>query len=239
MLRVYPLICIQLFLINVTLSQDFKVLPSIEDDLDDWYETNIGNSHSVVAKGIFYFKEQNQTISQEQNPFYKGNWDLNAVLHYEGRQVSNVRLIYNSTKDIVLVWAWDANLIDKKTLMIDQSRVDSFRVHNEIFLHDKHAEVGLGGFYRTVMKGKHVVCYAKELKSVRITKNGSIFKESKQYFLRYEDQTYTYRGMSSLSLLFPDLRLQIKRFKKAIPYSRDGKETRLQTLLFYVDSIVE
>lgn len=220
-------------------AQNFMSLPELDGDLDFWYDTVVQDIQVPLLQGTFYFKDDNKSVTHKQNPFYNETWDPSGVIHFDGRPFGPIQLIYNSLEDIVLIWSWDVTLRDPKSLLVDQARVDSFRVHNDKFVNYKLAKIGKRGFYRVVMQGNRVACFAKEVKTIRLDGTAYEYKKKTLYSVTYRDQVYDCKTVSSLNKIFPDHKKQVRQHLRSNSYVfLSDKEFRLQFTLNYLDTIL-
>lgn len=190
--------------------------------------------------GVHYYKREDQMITPDQNPFFEESWDHEGSLTYEGRQYPKSTITYNISEDILLIWSPEMNKGGQKSLMIDQSKIDSFQVHKQLFLNYKHAGIGNRGFYKKVMQGKHLTCMSKISKTGSLEDVDYIYEEKRQYWVRYKAKNHNYKRVSSLYQIFPSLKKQIKRYHNEIRFIlREDKERYIQLMLYYCDSIVK
>ncbi|WP_370086866.1 hypothetical protein [Ekhidna sp.] len=222
------------------MAQDFNSLPTIGGDLDSWYSSIANNINTPVLKGVYFYIQEDQMITPDQNPFYEEVWDYNGSMTYEGRLYQNMNLTYNVSSDQLLVWSSEMSKNGLKSLLINQSKIDSFTIHDHKFLNYRHAKIGDQGFYRKMMHGKHIICYSK------VTKTGSLqgfdyeYEEQRKYWIKYKNSLTNYKRISSLYKIFPDFKKQIRNFLKENHFIfKDDKENRLQLILSYCDSLVK
>lgn len=224
------------------MSQDFDQIPSLGGQLDDWY-SSLGNTPpEPFMQGVYYYNGTEGAISPGQTPFYNNNWDRQGALTYEGRQYSNLIINYNTVKDVLLIWSWEMSKEGIQSLLIDQSKIDSFSIHNEKFVSYKYARVNSNdseGFYRKVMQGNNVICYAKEIKTGELEDLVYEFSESRGYFVQYKGETFNYNRRSSLYRIFPSYKKQIKQFIRENFSTWRSDEQLLKYSLHYFDSIVK
>lgn len=192
--------------------------------------------------GVYYYDENEAFITQFHTPFYKTGWDYYGQVAYEGRFFSRVDIIYNTSDDLLLFRNLRMEKNGQRSLLVDQSKIDSFTIHNDKFLRYNHAKIGKQGYYKVIMRGKSLECFAKESKVGQPV--GTVFEFSKNtsFYIRYRDQIYSYRRIASLYRVFPNQKKEIKRFIRVnnlFTLSRKRKEEFLSSILNYCDSIVE
>lgn len=226
-------------LLNTSTAQVYTHLPQIDGDLDSWHKTVAKNLDPPFMQGSYYFIDERETMTPSQNPFYKEAWEENGTISYEGRIYSGMNIIYNISKDVLLIWNYEMSKSNVKSILVNQTKIDSFVVHNEIFLRYDLAEIGMEGFYRLVMKGKHLSCFAKEKKTGELIDSNYEYQYDRQYHIRYQDKTFKYRGVSSLYKMFPSHKKQIRKYIRREGFiMRRKDEVVLKSVLSYCDNMV-
>lgn len=226
-------------LLNTVTAQVYKHLPQIDGDLDSWHKTVAKNLDPPFMQGSYYFIDEKETMTPSQNPFYKEAWEENGTISYEGRIYSGINMIYNITKDVLLIWNYEMSKSNVKSILVNQAKIDSFVVHNEIFLRYDLAQIDGKGFYRLVMKGKHISCFAKEKKTGEFKDSNYEYQYDNQYHIRYQYKTFKYRGLSSIYKIFPGHKKQIRKYIRQEGFIMRGKnDAALKSVLSYCDNIV-
>lgn len=229
-------------MISALCAQDFVQFPSLSGDLEQWNQEVTSNSEVALMKGTYYYDEHEQLISQYHTPFYKTGWDFFGQITYEGRFFPRVDIIYNTSEDMLLIRNLRMEKEGERSMLIKQTKIDSFTIHNDKFLHYNHAEIGLEGFYKLVMRGKNIACFAKESKIGQPSGTVFEFNLNTDFFIKFKGQTYHYRQKGTLYKLFPNHKRQIKKYirdNNLFILSRKKKEAFLRSTLNYCDSIVE
>lgn len=226
-------------LIGKLSAQSFDNIPNLDKNLDDWYLSVSQNSQAPILKGVYFYEDEARAITIKEHPFFGEVWDINGSLSFEERYFEKINLAYNIKKDVLLVWHWDMENSTTKSLQIDQSKVDSFRVHNQKFVHAKYTGLSEDGFYAEIIQGKKITCYAKKWKTSEINGAEIYFTEKSKYFIIYKNEIYDYRNKSALFKIFPDQKKQLKYYFKAIGnvFEKDN-DLQTMTLLKYCESIV-
>lgn len=234
-----PFLLLSFFLLCKTQAQSFDQLPSLEGDLNDWHLSISQDSQTPIMKGVYFYEDEARAISIKEHPFFGEVWDINGSLSFEERYFKKINLAYNIKKDLLLVWDWDIENAKTKSLQIDQSKVDSFRVHNQKFVHAKYTGLSEDGFYAEILQGNKITCYAKKWKTSEINGAEIYFTEKSKYFIIYKNEIYDYRKKSALYKIFPDQKKQLKNYFKAIGnvFDKDN-DYHTMTLLKYCESIV-
>lgn len=236
------IVIIQCFLTTALLAQDFEQLPTLNGHLDQWYSEVSNQSLAPIMKGVYFFHGDEEILSPGQTPFYKKGWDQQGSVTFEGHHYPILNINYHIVKDLLLIWNWDMPIKGTPSLLVDQVKIDSFSIHNETFISNQHAKVTTNddyGFYRKVMQGNQVSCYAKETKTGQL--EGVIYKyeEKRQYYIKYKENTYDYKRKSSLYKLFPEHKKVIKAYLRA-NYSPVRKgEPILKNVLHHLDLMLE
>lgn len=223
-------------------AQGFDHFPTLNGDLEEWFSGLTGNSETAIMKGIYHYDEKEELISPHQTPFYKTGWDYFGKITYEGRVFPRIDIIYNTSEDLLLVRNPKMEKDGERSLLISQSKIDSFTIHNDKFLYFKHAKIGKRGFYKLVMRGRSIQCFAKETKMGQPKGSVYEFNENTNFYIRYKNQIHTYRQASSLYKIFPNQKKELKRYigeNLLFRLSRKNKESFLNSVLNYCDSIVE
>lgn len=221
------------------MAQGFEHLPSIGGDLETWYSSIVQDIESPVMQGTHFYKKEEQIITSDENPFYTKGWDRLGRISYEGRQYSKMNIIYNTSEDLLLVRSWEMGLNGTQSLLIDQTKIDSFIIHNDKFLSFKYAKVGDEGFYRQVMQGKNIGFYSKEIKTGDLDELVYEFNEQRLYYVRYRDKTYNFKQIPSLYKIFPEHKKEIKKFiRDNFSGVRKNNEVLFQRILNHFDLIV-
>ena len=225
----------------MVMSQKFEQLPPIGGDLDQWYSDVTHDIKAPIMKGVYFYHGEEEIISPGQTPFYKEGWDPQGTLTFEGRHFSNLNITYHIANDLLLIWNWDMDVDGTPSLLVEQSKIDSFQIHHEVFVHNRYAKIdmkGSSGFYRKVMYANQVSCYAKESKSGHL--DGTIYKfdEKRQYFVRYDNVTYPYKRKSTLYKIFPDYKKEIKAFVRENYSSSRSSDWLLINVLHYLDPML-
>ncbi len=236
------ILLVHFFVISGLAAQDFNQFPSLSGNLDTWYNGITENSEAPLMNGVYHYDEKEELITQYHTPFYKTGWDYYGEVTYEGRHFSRVDIIYNTSEDMLLVRNLNMEKAGVKSLLIDQSKIDSFTIHNDKFLSFEHANIGQKGFYKVIMQGESIDCFAKEFKIGQPAGTVYQFNKNTHYYIRYKGQIYNYRQVSSLYRIFPNLKKDIKRFMRennSFTLSRKRKASFLSSILNYCDSIVE
>jgi len=214
-------------------------LPSLSKDSENRPGKVVNESETPIMNGVYHFHEKEELITRYHTPFYKAGWDQNGSVTLEGRYYPKVHLIYNSSEDLLLLWSSHMRKAGEKSLLINQSKVDSFTVHNDKFLHYRHAKLGNSGFYKAVVRGQKIQCFAKETKSSQLAGTVNEFNEKSTYFIRYAGVIHTYRQVSSLYSIFPAHKSEVKSYLRANPSNRKDKASFLRSVLTFCDSIVK
>ena len=224
---------------NTITAQVYKHLPQLDGDLEGWHKTVAKNLDPPFMQGSYYFIDEKETMTPSQNPFYKEAWEENGTISYEGRIYSGINMIYNITNDVLLIWSYEMSKSNIKSLLINQTKIDSFIVHSEVFLRHDLAEIGVGGFYRKVMKGNHLSCFAKEKKTGELKDSNYEYEYDRQYYIKYHDKTFKYRGISSIYKMFPSHKKQIRKYMRQEGFiMRRKDEAVLKSVLSYCDNMV-
>lgn len=221
------------------MAQGFEQLPSIGGDLEAWYNSTVQGIESPIIQGTHFYKKEEQIITPDQNPFYGEGWDRLGKISYEGRQYSKMNIIYNTSEDLLLIRSWEMDINGTQSLLINQTKIDSFIIHSDKFLSFEYAKVGDEGFYRQVMQGKNVGFYSKEKKTGDLDGLIYEFEEQRHYYIRYRDKTYNFKQIPSLYRIFPEHKKQIKKFiKDNFSGVRKDNEALFQLILNHFDLLV-
>lgn len=223
-------------------AQDFDQFPTLNGNLEEWYSELTGNGDSPIMNGIYHYDENEELISPRQTPFYKMGWDYFGQITYEGRVFPRIDIIYNTSENLLLIRNSKMEKDGERSLLIDQTKIDSFTIHNDKFLHFNHAKVGQRGFYKLIMRGGNIECFGKETKMGQPKGSVYEFNENTNFYIRYKNQVHIYRQASSLYKIFPNQKKEIRRFIRdnlLFTVSRKNKESFLIAVLNYCDSIVE
>ncbi|MTI38532.1 hypothetical protein [Fulvivirga lutimaris] len=237
--RTYVTLTLLLVLPYNSIAQVYTYLPEIDGDLENWHNSIAKNLKPPFMQGSYYFIDELEKMSASQNPFYKDNWSENGTISYEGRIYSGINMIYNISKDVLLIWSYEMSKNNIKSLLINQTKIDSFNVHNEMFLRHDLAEIGVEGFYRKVMKGRHLSCFAKEKKTGELKDSRYEYRYDRQYLIKFKNEIYKYRGMSTIYKILPNHKKQIKKYMRQEGIvMRKKNEVLLKNILSYCDNIV-
>ncbi|MEM7297239.1 MAG: hypothetical protein AAF391_03115 [Bacteroidota bacterium] len=229
---------IQSLMINVGIAQDFEGLPNLGSSLDSWSNSATDDIYSAILHGTYFYKTDEQLISPGESPFFEG-WDRNGAITYEGRHFNNINIIYNASEDLLLIWSLNMRKDDQKSLLINQHKIDSFTIHNQKFLNYRHVRIGTRGFYKKVMQGKHITCYSKFTKTGSLEELEYIYEEKSQYWIKYRDEIYEYKRISTLYKIFPEYKKQIRTYMNENRLAaRLDRERFLQFMLYHCDKLL-
>ncbi|MDW3194562.1 MAG: hypothetical protein R8G66_19445 [Cytophagales bacterium] len=223
-------------------AQDFDQFPSLSGDIAHWYKAITTNSEAPLMNGTYYYDEHEELISQYHTPFYKTGWDYYGQITYEGRLFPRVDIIYNTSEDLLLIRNLNMEKAGERSLLIKQSKIDSFTIHNDKFLRFTHAKIGSAGFYKLIIRGKSMECFAKESKTGQPAGTVFEFNPKTNFYIKYKDEIHPYRQKGSLYKIFPAHRKEIKKYireNSLFILSRKKKEVFLRSILNYCDSIVK
>ncbi len=233
---------LQFYVFGGLSAQGFNEFPTLNGNIEEWYSEVTGNSETPLMNGIYHYDENEKLITQHHTPFYKTGWDYFGKITYEGRFFPRVNIIYNTSEDLLLIRNSKMEKDRERSLLIDQNKIDSFTIHNDKFLRFEHAEIGQQGFYKLVMRGGNIQCFAKETKIGQPKGSVYEFNENTNFYIRYKNQIHIYRQRSSLYKIFPNHRKELKRFiseNLLFRLSRKNKESFLARVLNHCDSIVK
>lgn len=223
-----------------SVAQPFESLPDLDADLDEWYNNITDDIQTPILKGIYFYSDATKPISKDQNPFYKEVWDLNGTVSFEGRQYDEINVSYNIKNDYLLIRNWDMDKTGEKSLLINQAKIDSFRIHGEKFVRSTHLPLSETGFYTEVMKGQKVSCYARKRK-ISVDDGLEVkYKEKIAYYVIYQNRVHAFKNKSSFKKIFPAHKKSIKEFTKSnLGAFEKGNESHLEKVLKYCDLVIE
>lgn len=233
---------IHFYVIGGLFAQDFNQFPTLSGNLEEWYDGITENSETPLMNGIYYYDEKEEFITQYHTPFYKTGWDYFGKVTYDGRFFPRVNIIYNTSEDLLLFRNAKMEKEGEKSILIDQSKIDSFTIHNDKFLRFDHAKIGENGFYKVVMRGENIECLVEEVKTGQPAGLVYEFNGKSNIYIKYKDEVHSYRQRASLYKIFPDQKKEIKRYIREyslFTLSRKDKESFLTSVLSYCDSIVK
>lgn len=220
-------------------AQGFNQLPNLDGDLDEWYRSISKETETPIMKGVYFFENELRPISATEHPFYGRVWDINGDVTFEGRQFKNLNIAYNIKKDFLLIWDWNMDKIGDKPLLVNQSKIDSFKIFDRRFVRSKYLGIDENGFSSVIMKGKKISCYTQKKKISINEDDGVNFKDKNKYFITYQNETYDYKKKSSLYKIFPDQKKLIRKYiAENVGFFEKDNDYHLQVVLEYCDLIV-
>ena len=160
-----------------------------KDSTTDFQEDNVISLYNRYTEGnapVYNGSEYlNYTSKLEGDPFFGSDNNSNGWISYEGTRYSRLSILYDITRDQVVILFPDSN----SRVVLHNEFIDSFYLEGHTFIRlqeDQQQNLANTGFYDLLFDGK-VRLFARRVKTIEdvIKSNaaGKVFYSSNHYYL--------------------------------------------------------
>lgn len=210
----------------------------LDGDISTWYDAALGQENSPVLEGTFYKLEY---AALDKNPYFQGAQWAKSELQYNGQFYSQVSLLYNAYKDLLLIRNTTLQLSSIEPTLLNQQKVDGFMMHDREFVHlkDSLAPSYGPGFYEKFFTGDSISFFIKRIKNEYVRAKEIEFISEDLFFLFDGENYVKYTGKKSLYKNFPTLKTPLKTYGSQLKTRMHrGEEEGMLKLLNYCDELL-
>ncbi|MFY0602093.1 MAG: hypothetical protein JXR03_20630 [Cyclobacteriaceae bacterium] len=210
----------------------------VEGDVQTWYDNQVGKKNTVLQTGGLHKTERKASVS---HPYFKVISWVDGNLKYRNQEFSQVPLIYDINKDILIT----KNTLDirftSEPLELIKNHVSSFTLSGAVFEFFDEDIGGLGeGFFEVMYRGENLELLAKRIKIVTINGSGSsVYEEAPRYFIRINGEIRKVQRRSNIIREFPEHKKEIRTFarKNRIQIIKPETDYQFVKLMEFCDNL--
>ena len=185
----------------------------------NWFDAVVGVENTGIYNGIEYNKKYRTLKGSHE--FYITSQFVSGNIVYDGQPYYDIAMKYDVYNDEIII-----KLSNQKAFNIIQlikEKIASFSINNKQFVRvsndtDKALLNVNEGFYELLFQDNYLKLYKKHIKSrnERLDKDFfyHIFKDKKEYYLKYKQQYYKVKSKANFSKIFPEHKKNINAFYK-------------------------